>query len=239
MARKLWMQRFAKWHIWLGWLVGVPMVLWTVTGLLMVIKPIDEVRGAHLRKDVEQAALPADTQIAVVLPQDNSRPVQSVTTTMMRGQPVTTLAYADGTMERYDAAGAPLAPVSEVEARLIVAQGIIGGGAVSDATRYDAENVPFDFRRPINVWRVVLDDDTYVYVNSDTGAIEAVRTPWWRFFDILFGLHVMDLETREPGPNPWILVFSTLAIIGAVLGCTLMFRRRKARVKVPKAGVTA
>ena len=36
MAQQQWMRRFARWHIWLGWLVGVPIVMWMVTGLIMV-----------------------------------------------------------------------------------------------------------------------------------------------------------------------------------------------------------
>jgi len=43
------MRRLAKWHIWLGWLVGVPLVMWTLTGLVMVSRPIETVRGDHLR----------------------------------------------------------------------------------------------------------------------------------------------------------------------------------------------
>ena len=49
MARQRMMQRFARWHVWLGWLVGFPILMWTVTGLFMVARPIEEVRGDHLR----------------------------------------------------------------------------------------------------------------------------------------------------------------------------------------------
>ena len=42
-------QTLHKWHIWLGWLVGVPLILWTASGLFMVARPIEEVRGEHLR----------------------------------------------------------------------------------------------------------------------------------------------------------------------------------------------
>ncbi|WP_435417239.1 PepSY domain-containing protein [Parerythrobacter aurantius] len=230
MANGIWMRRFARWHIWLGWLVGVPMVMWLVTGLLMVVTPIDEVRGNHLRIEQAAAALPPDTEIAVALPGDPARAVRSVTTAMERGRVVTTITYLDDTSEHYDAAGRPVPPVSDVEARQIVAQGIRGGETIVVARAFDAEQVPFDFRRPVDVWQVSLANGTQVYVNRRNGTIEAVRTRWWRFFDVLFGLHVMDLETREPGPNPWILVFSGLAIAGAVLGCILMFRRRKAKV---------
>lgn len=36
------MRRFVKWHVWLGWLAGVPLLLWTPSGLVMVAKPIAE-----------------------------------------------------------------------------------------------------------------------------------------------------------------------------------------------------
>ena len=40
--------RLRRWHIWLGWIVGIPMLVWTLSGLVMVARPIEEVRGEHL-----------------------------------------------------------------------------------------------------------------------------------------------------------------------------------------------
>ena len=40
--------RLRRWHVWLGWLVALPILFWTVSGLVMVAKPIEEVRGEHL-----------------------------------------------------------------------------------------------------------------------------------------------------------------------------------------------
>jgi hypothetical protein len=227
------MQRFAKWHIWLGWLVGFPILMWTVTGLVMVAKPIEEVRGNHLRKDVPERALPADTEIAVSLPAESTRPVRSVTTQVERGETITRIAYMDGTTERFRPDGSPMGPLSEVEARLIVAEGIVGGEAVAGTARFDADDVPFDFRRPMPVWQVALADGTNVYVGTETGRIEAVRTQWWRTFDFVWGLHIMDLQTREDTSHPILILFAILSVIGALFGCILMFRRRKTRV-VPK-----
>ena len=230
MARKQWMQRFAKWHIWLGWLVGVPILMWTITGLVMVIKPIEEVRGNHLRIAAEEQALPADTNISVSLPADSTKPVKSVTTQVERGETVTRIAYMDGTSDRFRADGSRMAPFSDIEARLLVAEGIEGGDKVASSTRYDADNVPFDFRREMPVWQVALEDGTHVYVGTETGRIEAVRTQWWRTFDLMWGLHIMDLKTREDTSHPILILFAILGVIGALLGCILMFRRRKARV---------
>ena len=229
MAHQRIMQRLAKWHIWLGWLVGVPVVMWTVTGLIMTIKPMDEVHGDHLRKDVAETALPRDTQIAVALPSDSTAPVRSVLTQVERGETVTRITYMDGTSERFRADGRKMSPLSEVEARLIVDQHIHGGDRVVSTARFDADSTPFDFRRPVPVWQVVLEDGTHVYVGTETGRIEAVRTEWWRTFDFVWGLHIMDLETREDTSHPILILFALLSVIGSIFGCVLMFRRRKAR----------
>ena len=228
------MRRFAKWHIWLGWLVGVPVLMWTVTGLVMVITPIEEVRGNHLRIESPPSPLPSDTEIAVALPADGERPVRSVSTQMERGETITRITYMDGTSERYRADGTQMSPLSDVEARMIVSKEIRGGDKVVGTKRFDAENVPFDFRRPMPVWQVALVDGTHVYVGTETGNVEAVRTRWWRTFDFMWGLHIMNLQTRElddqSGFNYAMLVlFAALGVIGSFLGCILMFRRRKAR----------
>lgn len=227
------MRRFARWHIWLGWLIGFPILMWTLTGLVMVIKPIEQVRGEHLRKDVPAKALPSDTNIAVSLPAESTEPVRSVTTQVERGETVTRIMYVDGTSDRFRANGQKMSPLSEVEARLIVADGIAGGDRIADTQHFDADNVPFDFRRPVPVWQVALEDGTHVYVGTETGRIEAVRTKWWRTFDFMWGLHIMDLQTREDTSHPILIIFAFLGVIGSLLGCILLFRRRKARVKVP------
>ena len=233
MAQQRVMQLFAKWHIWLGWLVGVPVLMWTVTGLVMVLTPIEEVRGNHLRIEGTERALPRDTNISVSLPSASTRPVRSVSTEVERGETITRITYMDGTTERYRPDGKKMSPLSEVEARLIVREGIKGGDQVVGTARYEADNVPFDFRRPLDVWQVTLADETNVYVGIESGRIEAVRTEWWRTFDLMFGLHIMDLETREDTSHPILIIFAILSVLGALLGCILMFRRRKARVGGP------
>ena len=63
------MQRFARWHVWLGWIVGLPILMWTVTGLWMVARPIEEVRGGHLR--AEPATIdPADVRFPANIADD-------------------------------------------------------------------------------------------------------------------------------------------------------------------------
>ena len=39
----------ARADIWLGWIIVVPLLFWTVSGLWMAARPIDEVRGVDLK----------------------------------------------------------------------------------------------------------------------------------------------------------------------------------------------
>jgi len=46
----------------------------------------------------------------------------------------------------------------------------------------------------------------------------------------MWGLHIMDLRTREDTSHPILILFAALGVFASILGCILMFRRRKARV---------
>jgi len=221
------MPRFAKWHIWLGWLVGIPILMWMASGLFMAARPIEEVRGNHLRiaSDQPAVALPSD-----VVPEID-QPLKEMRAFMQDGQAIVMLTAMDGSITRFDwESRTSLPPVDEAQARSIVAEQIVGGSNVTTVRLFEANSAPFDFRRPLPVWQVVLDEGTHVYVGRDTGQIEAVRTSWWRAFDFMWGLHIMDLRTREDTSHPILILFAALGVFASILGCILMFRRRKARI---------
>ncbi|KWV93290.1 hypothetical protein [Erythrobacter sp. YT30] len=222
------MRTLAKYHIWLGWLVGVPIVMWLASGLFMTIKPIEEVRGEHLRLPVSQAPLViADSPLAT-----EDAQLKEMRVTMQDGRAVAILTTLDGVTRRVDvASGEPLAPLDANSARALAAKRIDSGDQVRSVTFFAANEVPFDFRRPMPVWQVALEDGTHVYIGRDTGEIEAVRTQWWRWFDLAWGLHIMDLSEREATSHPILILFAALSLTGALIGCVLMFRRRKSRVR--------
>ena len=230
MAKQRWMTRFARWHIWLGWLVGVPIVMWMVTGLVMVARPIDAVRGNHLRIDQAEQALPLANPAPVLNEIDVTRTVREIRTFMQRGRSVTLVTRLDGSTARFNALdGVMIEPLDEQGARELVAKTIKGGNTIAAMRLFPADKVPFDFRRPVDVWQAELADGTRIYVGQHTGEIEAVRTRWWRLFDFMWGLHIMDLEAREDTSHPILILFAALGLTGSLLGTILMFRRRKAR----------
>ena len=227
------MRNLAQWHIWLGWLVGVPIAMWLATGLFMVARPIDEVRGEHLRSEHEHQPLVIEGSAIA----SNEAQLQDMRVTMQDGRAVAILTTLDGVTSRVDfVTGQPIAPLTAADARALAERQIVGGDKVQSVTLFPADRVPFDFRRPMPVWQVALEDGTNVYIGRDTGEIEAVRTRWWRWFDFAWGLHIMDLSEREDTSHPILILFAALGLSGALIGCVLMFRRRKSRVK-PANGV--
>ena len=76
-----------------------------------------------------------------------------------------------------------------------------------------------------------MSDGTHFYVDAASGEIVARRTRFWRFYDWMWGLHIMDLQTREDTHNPWILGFGIATLMTTFLALVLLpmtvKRRRK------------
>lgn len=223
------MQRLAKWHIWLGWLVGVPLVLWTLSGFVMALKPIEETRGETLRaRPLALREFGVDLALPDVAPQDVIAGMHLV---QQIDGPVWIVETEAGGTYRYSARdGSLVPPIIEHEARAIAQASWAGEAALDSVTYFPADASPPDLRAGIDTWQAHFADGTNLYIRADSGEVLAVRTGWWRFYDVMWGLHIMDLETREDTSHPILILFAALALGGSLLGCVLLFRRRKARV---------
>lgn len=227
MARGVWMRRYARWHIWLGWIVGVPLLLWTLSGVVMVLKPIEEVRGDQLRMEHAHVAIGGRLQQTNLI---DAGDVVLLRTFVQRGRLITLATGSSGSVKRYDtASGVALPALTEGDARMAIAADIREGDRIAAMRAFPAGNPPLDLRKPVPVWQATLADGAHIYINRDSGEIEAVRTRWWRIYDFVWGIHIMDLQTREDAHNPFTIAFGSLSLLGALLGLVLLFRRRKAR----------
>lgn len=212
-------QRLRRWHIWLGWIVGLPFLAWTVSGLIMVARPIETVRGEDLIG--EAPALPAG--LAPVPPAIGPRPLASLRLEARPDGAKWLLKYADGGTRLADAAtGRLLPPLAAAEAARIVEARYKGKARIAAVDRTSASTPPLDFRRKVAAWRVTMSDGTRFYLDSATGEILARRTSWWRFYDLMWGIHIMDLETREDAHNPLLIGFAVVSLTTVLLALVLL-----------------
>ncbi|HSJ78649.1 MAG TPA: PepSY domain-containing protein, partial [Erythrobacter sp.] len=217
---------FARWHIWIGWLAGVPLLMWSVTGLIMTIWPIEEVRGDHLR--AAQPEVPLDD---IVLPR-LYEPIRSAELIRQVDGPTWIVTGMDGRMWRNSAIdGSRIPPVIEEEAQRIAQASYAGPGRIENIAYVPAGQAAGGMRAGPPAWEVRYSTGTTLHVHDNTGQVIALHTPRWRIYDFAWGLHIMDLETRENTHHPILIGFAVIASLAALLGCILLFRRRKARVQ--------
>ena len=218
-----------RYHVWLGWLVGLPFLFWTVSGLVMVAKPIDEVRGTHLIAPPKAIHF-AETLVA---PQIRGRSVIGISLEPRADGPRWEIDFADGQSRLADPKTGQLLPrLGAADATREVMARYTGTAKVVESSRVDAGSPPLELRRAMNGWRVRMDDDTHFYVDGGSGEIIARRTSWWRVYDFMWGLHIMDLQGREDTNNPWVVSFGVLSlgmILLAMILLPLTIKRKNGR----------
>ena len=95
-----------RYHVWLGWLVALPFLFWTVSGLVMVAKPIEEVRGTALIAEPKPLALVP----GMVVPRIEGRAISSLTLEQRAAGPRWVVDFADGTTRLADPLTGTLLP---------------------------------------------------------------------------------------------------------------------------------
>ena len=211
--------RLRRWHVWLGWLVGLPMLFWTVSGLVMVAKPIEEVRGEDLISEPRSMTFNGP----LVAPHVEGLPVTAITLKPRADGPRWEIEFADGSRRLADPAnGRILPPLGAADAAKELNARYTGSAKVAEIGRVDAKAPPLELRRAMNGWRVRMSDDTHFYVDGGSGEIIAKRTSWWRFYDFMWGLHIMDLQGREDTNNPWVVSFAMLTLLTVLLALILL-----------------
>jgi uncharacterized iron-regulated membrane protein len=87
-------------------------------------------------------------------------------------------------------------------------------------------------RRVLPAWRINFSDfaSPAIYVSAQTGELVGKRHQYWRLFDLMFSLHVMDYEQQDASNKLlfWFALFAILAsIVGAILSYFVIFKAAK------------
>jgi hypothetical protein len=202
--------RTVRWlHLWTGVIVGIQIILWVASGLVMVVRPLEVVRGDDVRRDkpalVVPAGLPALTG------------VEKLELGQLLGKPVWKLTDGQGKRLLDAATGLPIA-ITAAQAEAVARAGTTLTGPVT-VTAISPANPASDWRDTAG-YRVEFAGETRVYITTQ-GDIGAVRTPWWRFYDLFWALHIMDWQERDNTHGPLIIAV-TLVALGVVLSGALL-----------------
>lgn len=232
MARKIrWPLVARRFHKWLALLLGVQVVLWTLTGFYMVVVHIDTIHGDHLVRT--PAAAPFDlTQVAPPSAILAAHPNVSDLRLQRHFDRPVWRAERPGGAALFDArTGQPLPPPGEADIRRLARRIYTGTGEIVSARLLTQAPQEMQSRKP-PYWQVEFAgwNRPTLYLSPTTGELISRRHALWRVFDFAWMLHIMDYDARTDVNNPLLRVATWSAFAMAVSGAWLLiwsFPRRK------------
>ncbi|WP_044836180.1 PepSY domain-containing protein [Thalassomonas actiniarum] len=213
-----------KLHKWLMLFIGIQFVIWSVSGAYMVIFDIDYIHGDSLVQQHQDVI--NDKQINFSLKQVLNRYPQAEKLSLgsFVKQPVYRFSH-DG--RQYMVSGVNgdlLSPISEAQAKAAARYYYSGSGNISEVELI-SDNPPSELsKRHLPVYRVNFDDfaSPSLYISQLSGKVVTKRHEFWRGFDVMFILHVMDYQDGDPD-NKLLLVSSLLGLLAALTGLVLVY----------------
>lgn len=222
-----------KLHRWVALVVGVQVLLWTVSGIVFAWLDHDAVLGAGLAAAPVSPALTGDVEVIepsrlhAALGADT---VRSLALRSVDGQWVYRVEAEGGVQLRSARDGSPIA-IDDAMARRLAASHYRGEGRLQ-AVRHHVGST-LETRDAGATWEAAYDDamGTRLYFSAADAALVAVRTDAWRLKDVLWMLHTMDYRGRDDFNNPLVMLAGASAAWVALTGLWLLvrvFRPRRA-----------
>ena len=214
-------------HKYLSFLISVQLLLWTVSGIYFAFNKIENVRGEQYREEPNFNVDFSKLNFEI----DGARNIR-VTDRMDQQILVVDGIYGREYLDFY---GKDVEQLNAEEAKTLSAKHT---SLIPESVELVTENiVGSEFRgRALPIYRVKSVNDVgegiNVYLNVYTGEVEAVRSVQWQIWDLMWGFHIMDWETRDDIDNLLLKIFSILALISSITGVLLFFKvdvRNKAK----------
>lgn len=230
-------RKIRKTHRWLGVLLGVQFLFWTVGGLYFSWSNMDEVHGDHQKAHIH----PIGSDIKLVNPQDIIQKVKLKDTVnyifdirliQLLGEPVYQIFYSkehdrDKKVQlAYATSGELRTSLTKKEATEVAQQNFSDDAKVKNIEYLTTTNGHHEYREsPLPAYAVTFDhpSNTTVYVSSELGTVQKFRNNKWRIFDFLWMLHTMDYQSRDNISNWLLRAFSIFGLLTISTGFVLFF----------------
>jgi hypothetical protein len=224
-SRRNFFKYLTRIHKWAGLVLGVQILLWFVSGFIMSLFPINEVRGRHLA-----AAPEVSLQTENLIPLELAMPLYEGDLTGAKlisaaGHPAYILQGDKGEQIIDAVNGRPWSDLTAEDIRNVADRLYLGRGVLDQIARL--ETAPREYRGELPVWQIIYDDrdKTRIYLDAKTAELKAVRTRIWRVFDFMWMLHIMDYKERQNFNTWWLRLFSGVAVLFALSGLALVVQR--------------
>lgn len=228
MKPALWARRA---HKWIALVVGVQALLWMLSGLYMTAISIDTIHGDHL---VHADKVPLSAGAPLLHPDTLALRYPGLTGFRVKrfmAREAFELQQGETTRLVDARTGDPIGPLDEAMARTLAQSFYINNAPIRSIQLLE-ESPQEVSNRPAPIWRVEFADrhETTLYLSPHTGELLAKRHDLWRWFDVLWMLHIMDYDERSDVNNTLLRITSIAGLVFALSGLWLLiysFGRRR------------
>lgn len=228
-------------HRYMGVILGIQFLLWTIGGLYFSWSDIDEIHGDFQHRHPPHLAgnfhfVSPDTVLHALSQRVDS--LHSIQMVNILGKPFYSISYFSGKKFQKILAdaqtGAIRNAISKTEAEEIAKESFNGAPVIKSTEYLAAAGSHHEYReKPLPAWAVTFDHptSTTVYVSAEYGRVESFRNNKWRIFDFLWMMHTMDYKGRDDMNNILLRAFSIFGLLTIVSGFVLFavsskFRKR-------------
>lgn len=232
-------------HRYLGLIIGVQFLCWTIGGMYFAFSDIDEIHGDHQRKHVMLKNYDSIVSPSVVLTKIKDiysiDSLESLKLISILDKPVYQIIYHHDHMGHMQMAqladaknGDLLPPLTKEQGLALAKEHFNTNAAVKSVNYLDKVNGHHEYReKPLPAWAITFDhpSNTTVYVSANLGTVESFRNAKWRVFDFLWMLHTMDYTSRDNFGNILLRAFSIFGLATITSGFILFSSTRVRKKK--------
>ncbi len=223
-------------HKWFGLVIGLQLLIWLASGLYMVIVDLDFIHGDPLVKNMQQVIAVPDSSLLSMADLRSKYPDASrIGLTPVLGKTFYTVTTPNIRYLLNPETGVVVSPLGEEDARDIATFHFNGNARILSASLV-SEDPPMEIQtRRLPLWRIDFDDrfSTSFYIDPYSGKLATRRHQYWRIFDFMWMLHIMDYDERTDVHNLLLNIAQVTGLILAITGIWLLLYsfggRRKRR----------
>jgi uncharacterized iron-regulated membrane protein len=232
-----------KAHRYLGVLLGIQFLLWTIGGLYFSWSNMDEVHGDFEKKKAPYLPVGSalispsvaidsinkthriDSLISLQLIEISGRPYYQVRSVSNRRHGSGHEHAMQTATRLVDAVTGRLkSPLTKQEAIEVAKKRFNGEPKVKSVEYLTTTNGHHEYREsPLPAYAITFDHPSgaTVYVATELGTVQKFRNDKWRVFDFLWMLHTMDYQSRDNLGNIMLRIFSIFGLVTVISGFVL------------------
>lgn len=229
-----------KTHRYLGLILGIQFLFWTVSGIYFSWSDMDEIHGDYEKKGASlidpSAEMVSPSSVLKKMNLGVADSVISIQLINLNGKPVYQVRYTRENVSMHHqapAAEVKLAnaltgelrpPLSKEEAISLAKSRFNGQEKVNDVVYLNRADAHHEYREsPLPAYGITFSNSakTTVYVATELGTVQSFRNNKWRIFDFLWMTHTMDYQSRDNIGNILLRVFSVFGLVTILSGFAL------------------